>query len=67
VHYDTDTTLLSKFIRYEHTNGANYGMINIVRRFNFWHSKNEKHRLSAVAKAGGGIVVPRTQSYIAGV
>lgn len=65
--YDTDTTLGSNFIRYEHTNGANYGMINVVKRFDLWHSKNEKHWISAVGKAGGGIVIPRTESYIAGL
>lgn len=64
--YDQDTTLIRDFIRYEHTNGANYAMLNVVKRMNAWHSNNEKHWISVVLKAGGGFVLPRTESYIAG-
>ncbi|MBK9731055.1 MAG: hypothetical protein IPO83_07185 [Chitinophagaceae bacterium] len=65
-YYDQDTTLVSSFIRYEHTNGANYAMIDLVKRFNIWHAANEKQWLSAITKAGVGFVLPRTESYIAG-
>lgn len=65
-YYDQDTTLIEDFIRYEHTNGANYAMLNIVKRFNIWHAPNEHHWVSAVGKAGAGFVLPRTDSFIAG-
>jgi hypothetical protein len=65
-YYDIDTTLGNDFIRYEHTNGANYAMLDFVKRFDLWHAKNEKHWISAIAKAGGGFVLPRTESFIAG-
>ncbi|MEO5569649.1 MAG: hypothetical protein ABIT08_11570 [Bacteroidia bacterium] len=66
-YLDQDTLLVESFIRYEHTNGANYFMINAVKRFNFLHSKNELHWLSATVRAGGGLVVPRTESYLFGL
>ena len=65
-YYDRDTTLGTDFIRYEHTNGANYAMLDLVKRCNFWHAANQRHWISAVAKAGVGFVLPRTESYIAG-
>ena len=65
-YYDGDTTLVYDFIRYEHTNGANYAMLDVVKRFNLWHSKNEKHWFSGIGKAGAGFVLPRTDSWIAG-
>ena len=65
-YLDKDTVLDDSFIRYEHTNGANYFMINGVKRFNFLHSKNELHWLSGVVRAGGGLVVPRSDTYLWG-
>ncbi len=64
VWYDTDTVLHRDFIQYEHTNGANYFMLNAVRRFSLLHSPNTKHWLSAIAKVGAGPVVPRSDTYI---
>ncbi|MEP7167889.1 MAG: hypothetical protein ABI855_00815 [Bacteroidota bacterium] len=63
---DGDTTLSSKFIQYEHTNGANYFMVNLARRFNFLHSRNELHWLSAVVRAGAGPVIPRSATSLWG-
>jgi hypothetical protein len=65
-YYNKDTVLVDSFVRYEHTNGANYFMINGVKRFNFLHAKNELHWLSAVLRAGGGLVVPRSDTYLWG-
>jgi hypothetical protein len=65
-YYDQDTTLVSNFIRYEHTNGANYAMLNLVKRSTLIHSKKENSWLSVVAKAGAGIVLPRSDTWIAG-
>ncbi|CAN5397448.1 hypothetical protein BH11BAC2_BH11BAC2_19740 [soil metagenome] len=61
VEYDTDTIIGgSSFLDYEHTNGANFAMMNALRRVSFIHSKNNLHWLSAVGKAGVGFVYPRT-------
>ena len=65
-YFDTDTLLLSSFIRYEHTNGANYFMINGVKRLNLLHSKGEMHWLSTVLRAGAGPVIPRSETYLWG-
>jgi hypothetical protein len=66
VFLDQDTVLDEHFIRYEHTNGANYFMLNAVKRFNFLKSKNELHWFSGMLRAGAGPVVPRTESYLWG-
>ena len=65
-NFDTDTLLVNDFIRYEHTNGANYIMIKGIKRQNFLHSKNEKHWLSGIVKIGAGIVLPRSDTRIFG-
>ncbi len=66
VHYDKDTMLTPSFISYEHTDGANYWMINFVKRKQLVKSKNGKHELSLVIKPGAGLVTPRTESTIMG-
>lgn len=66
VMYDTDTLLVEKFIMYEHTNGANYLMINGMYRHPLWYSKNELHWISAVGKYGAGVVLPRSDTNIMG-
>lgn len=65
-YFDTDTLLVEQFIRYEHTNGANYMMFNFVWRKDFFHSKNELHWLSGIAKPGVGFVYPRSDTFIMG-
>ena len=65
-YFDSDTLLVEKFIRYEHTNGANYLMINGVARKDLFHSKSELHWLSGIVKFGAGIVLPRSATYIMG-
>ncbi|HKR07065.1 MAG TPA: hypothetical protein VJY62_20680 [Bacteroidia bacterium] len=66
VYFDTDTVLDDSFIRYEHTNGANYFMINGVKRLNLLHSRGELHWLSTVLRTGAGLVVPRSDTYLWG-
>lgn len=65
-YFDKDTVLNPRFVSFEHTNGANYCMANVMKRYTILHSKNEKHWLSAVAKGGIGFVLPRTESRIVG-
>ncbi len=61
VQYDKDTLVdPQKFMHFQHTNGANFLMLNLMKRQTLFASKNEKHRLCAIAKAGAGIVIPRT-------
>ena len=63
--YDKDTLVDDKFLQFEHTDGANFWMMNAVRRFEFFNpSKN--FTASYVVKPGAGIVFPRTDVTIFG-
>ncbi len=65
---DKDTLLVSaNFLHFEHTDGANFLFFNAVKRFKLLKAKNpEKFALSFVAKAGAGIVIPRTDVTLFG-
>lgn len=63
---DKDTVLSSNFIRFEHTNGANFVMINLLLRDRLLVSKNNKHVVQGILKPGGGIVVPQSDVSIFG-
>lgn len=63
---DRDTTLNTGFLKFEHTNGANFLMGNVLKRFNFYHSCNSSHRLSVVSKFGAGVVIPKTDVTLFG-
>jgi len=55
----------NNFLHFEHTDGANFWMINAVRRWEFFKpSKN--FSFSYVLKPGGGLVIPRTDVTIFG-
>jgi len=64
--FDADTILSPSFIRYEHTNGANYMMLNGIARKDFLHSKSELHWLSGILKFGAGVVLPRSATTVMG-
>lgn len=64
--YDQDTLVSPDFIQYEHTDGANYYMLNFIKRKQLLESKNGKHELSLLVKPGAGIVRPRTESTVMG-
>ena len=52
-YFDKDTILdPNKFLEFEHTDGANFWMINLLFKYDAWQSKNKKHRLSLVVKPG---------------
>lgn len=54
-----------KFLHFEHTDGANFFMLNYVRRWKLYEpTKNFK--LSWTLKPGGGVVFPRTQVSLFG-
>ena len=61
VQYNQDTLVdPNKFMHFQHTNGANFLMVNMMKRQRLFVSKNKKHWLSGIAKVGAGIVIPRT-------
>lgn len=60
---NTDTNLLRYIVHVEHTNGANFYHLNYVGQTELLHSKKwNKPRATAIWKAGGGVVIPK--SYI---
>lgn len=63
---DGDTILNPyNFLHFEHTDGANFWMVNAVRKFILF-KPSENFILSAVVKPGAGIVFPRTDVTIFG-
>ena len=62
-----DTFLTKDFIEYEHTDGANYYMISLVKHKQLLQSPNGKHRLALVVKPGAGIVLPRSDTWMMGM
>lgn len=64
--YDQDTLLHAGFIQFEHTDGANYAMLNLMKWMNISSSHDQKRSLDLFVKAGGGVVVPKTNSTIMG-
>lgn len=64
--FDKDTVVGPDFVQFEHTDGANYAMFNFVKQKNLVSSKNEKHFLDLIMKAGAGPVIPKTNSTIMG-
>jgi len=66
VYYDKDTLVTPGFVHFEHTNGNNYAMISLVKRYSFFKTPKDDHKLSAILTAGAGILVPKTDSYVLG-
>jgi hypothetical protein len=64
--YDADTLITPDFISFEHTDGANYALLKWVNRIQFLQDKNQRELLSLLVKAGGGPVIPKTNSTIMG-
>ncbi len=56
---DKDTILYPEFLQFEHTDGANFFMANVMKRHCLFSGKH--HQLWALAKAGIGIVIPKTE------
>ena len=66
-YIDKDTIVSPRWLMYEHTNGANFCMINLLKRIYIIHATNQKHWLSTIIKPGIGFVFPRTDVTIFGV
>jgi len=47
-------------------NGANFLLFNIVKRWNVFHSKNEKLKIDFLGKAGFGPVIPHVENSFFG-
>lgn len=64
---DTDTLVSPKdFLKFEHTDGANFLMFNGIKRQRFLVSANKKYWLSGIIKLGAGIVIPKTDVTLFG-
>jgi hypothetical protein len=62
--YDKDTLVDDKFLQFEHTDGANFLMLNAMYRHDFF--VNQYIRIAGVGKFGGGIVIPRSDVTLFG-
>ncbi|MBP7809731.1 MAG: hypothetical protein KA163_10590 [Bacteroidia bacterium] len=63
---DKDTILDPKnFLHFEHTDGANFWMLNFLKRWKIYNPGKRLH-IGWVAKAGAGIVYPRTDVTLFG-
>jgi hypothetical protein len=66
-YYDADTMISpDNFLAFEHSDGANFLLLNIMKRQKLLNSKNNKHHISAVMKAGAGIGIPKTRVQLFG-
>lgn len=63
---DADTAITTYVQNFEHSNGGNYALLNFVKWENLAASRNRKSVLDLMLKAGGGVVVPKTNSTIMG-
>jgi len=66
-YIDQDTLIdPTNFLAFEHSDGANFLMLNIMKRKKLLVTKNKKHWISGIAKFGAGPVIPRTQITLFG-
>jgi hypothetical protein len=63
---DKDSVLDPNYFHIEHTDGANFWSLNYMRRWQLTNKSNTKFNLNFIAKAGAGLVVPRTDVTIFG-
>ena len=63
---DADTLIREEFLLFEHTNGANFLMVNLLKRQELVTSTNGKQGLAVIAKVGAGIVIPKTDVTLFG-
>ena len=64
-YFDKDTSFTFNEVHFEHTNGANFYQINYVRQYQL--KKNSRRTvLTALWKAGAGILIPKTDITLSG-
>lgn len=66
VSYDRDTMLVPEFFKLEHSDGANYAMLNVVKWLPVTSDKRQRYVLDLIVKVGAGVVNPKTNSTIMG-
>jgi hypothetical protein len=65
-YVDKDTTLNpTNFLHFEHTDGANFWMLNFIKRWKLYEP-SKRFNIGWVVKPGLGIVVPRTDVTMLG-
>ncbi len=65
-YYDQDTLIHPAFVQFEHTNGANFLMLNLVKRIHLHQTANKKFNSWVMVKIGAGPVVPKTDVTLFG-
>src|SRR5436190_4332373 len=60
-YIDKDTIIHEKFVRFEHTNGANFLMLSAVYKTELYHSSSGSNLFSLALKPGAGIVIPQSE------
>lgn len=63
---DKDTVFQRQDFHFEHTDGANFIMVNYIKRWKLLESKDQKNNLGFMFKPGAGVVYPRTDVTIFG-
>jgi hypothetical protein len=64
--FDKDTILDPRYIHFEHTDGANFAMVNYIHTWSLFNKNQTKNKLLIIGKAGGGFVYPRTDVTLFG-
>ncbi len=66
-YFDKDTILNPQtFLHFEHTDGANFLMINFIKRWKLMESEDKKNNLGLIIKPCFGFVYPSTDVTIFG-
>lgn len=63
---DKDTVFQRQNFHFEHTDGANFIMLNYIRRRKIFESKSGANNVGLMVKPGIGVVFPRTDCTIFG-
>ena len=64
--YDEYTVFTKDSMHFEHTNGANFAMINAFREKSVYTNSNGKFSIAYLLKAGAGAVIPKTDVTLFG-
>ena len=64
--YNTDTLITPDFFKFEHTDGGNYAMINVVKWLPLSSKEHKWYVPDLMIKGGFGLVNPKTSSTILG-
>jgi hypothetical protein len=64
--YNTDTLVTPEFLKFEHSDGANYALFKWVTWRKLASDRKDLKTLNLVLKAGAGPVIPKTNSTVMG-